>query len=40
MWQYTDKGRVNGIVGNVDTSYCYKCYPDLMRKEGWNGFGK
>ena len=40
MWQYTDKGRVNGIVGNVDTSYCYKCYPDLMRKEGWNGFSK
>lgn len=23
MWQYTDSGRVNGISGNVDVSYCY-----------------
>lgn len=26
MWQYTDKGVVSGITGNVDKSYCYKEY--------------
>lgn len=24
MWQYSCKGRVNGIAGNVDMNYCYK----------------
>jgi len=23
IWQYTDKGRINGISGNVDMDYCY-----------------
>ena len=23
MWQYTDKGKVSGISGNVDMNYCY-----------------
>ena len=26
MWQYTDKGIVDGITGNVDLNYCYKNY--------------
>ena len=26
MWQYTSTGRVDGISGNVDKSYCYKKY--------------
>ena len=26
MWQYSDKGRVNGIPSNVDMNYCYKNY--------------
>ncbi len=26
IWQYTDKGSVNGIQGNVDLNYCYKNY--------------
>ena len=26
MWQYTSKGSVNGINGNVDKNYCYKKY--------------
>lgn len=26
MWQYTDKGKVDGITGNVDMNYCYKNY--------------
>ncbi len=26
MWQYTEKGRVKGIPGNVDLDLCYKIY--------------
>lgn len=26
IWQYTSKGKVNGINGNVDMNYCYKNY--------------
>lgn len=26
MWQYSEKGRVNGISGNCDMDYCYKDY--------------
>ncbi len=26
IWQYTDKGIINGIQGNVDLNYCYKKY--------------
>ena len=26
IWQYTDKGNINGITGNVDLNYCYKKY--------------
>ena len=26
MWQYTDKGSVSGISGNVDVNICYKNY--------------
>ncbi len=26
MWQYTSTGKVDGISGNVDKSYCYKKY--------------
>lgn len=24
MWQYSDKGRISGIKGNVDMNYCYR----------------
>lgn len=26
MWQYSDKGKVNGISGSVDVNYCYVDY--------------
>ena len=26
MWQYSEKGSVSGITGNVDLNYCYKEY--------------
>lgn len=36
IWQYTSKGRVPGIAGNVDTNYVYKDYPELIRGAGLN----
>lgn len=29
MWQYTDSGKINGISGNVDVSYCYKDFTTI-----------
>jgi len=40
MWQYGDKGRVNGISGNVDMDYCYKDFPSIIKKVGLNGYPK
>lgn len=39
MWQYTDKGRVNGIVGDVDLNYGYVDYPTLIQSLGLNNYG-
>lgn len=30
IWQYSSKGRVNGITGNVDMNYCYVDYPSII----------
>ena len=38
MWQYSSKGRVDGIEGNVDMNYCYVDYPTLMKTSGLNGY--
>jgi GH25 family lysozyme M1 (1,4-beta-N-acetylmuramidase) len=38
MWQYSSKGKVNGIQGNVDMNYCYVDYPTLMKTEHKNGY--
>lgn len=41
MWQYTDKGVVDGITENtVDLNICYKDYPSIIKKGGYNGFEK
>ena len=40
IWQYTDKGKVNGITGNVDMDYSYKNYPAIMKQYGLNGYKK
>jgi len=40
MWQYTDKGIVEGIDTEIDLNYCYRDYPSLMKKWGLNGFEK
>lgn len=32
MWQYSSKGKVEGISGNVDMNYCYFDYPANIAK--------
>lgn len=38
IWQYTSKGNVPGIDGNVDMDLSYKDYPAIMKEKGLNGF--
>ncbi len=38
IWQYSWKGKVNGISGDVDLNYCYKDFPSLMKTAGLNGY--
>ncbi len=40
IWQYSETGRVNGIVGNVDLDIAYKDYPTIIKKAGLNGYSK
>lgn len=32
MWQYSDSGKVSGIVGNVDMNYSYHDYAEITSK--------
>ena len=38
MHQYSFRGIVDGIRGNVDLDYAEKDYPEIMRKNKLNGF--
>lgn len=38
LWQYSDKGKIPGITGDVDLDYCYKDLPTIIKKAGKNGF--
>lgn len=38
MWQYTSKGKVDGIEGNVDLDYSYVDYSDIIKRYGYNGY--
>ena len=38
MWQNSSTGKVNGIVGNVDTDIAYKDYPAIIKSGKLNGF--
>lgn len=40
MWQYSSKGKINGISGNVDLDYSYNDYATIIKKAGYNGFKK
>ena len=39
IWQYSDKGRLNGYDGNLDMNEAYRNYPEIIRKKGLNGWG-
>ena len=38
IWQYSEKGKVDGISGNVDLDICYKDFPTIIKGKGLNGF--
>lgn len=38
MWQYSSKGAVNGISGNVDMNVCYTDYPAYVKSHGLNHY--
>lgn len=40
LWQYSDKGSVDGISGNVDLDICTTDFPAIIKKKGLNGFGQ
>lgn len=40
LWQYSWKGSVSGIVGDVDLDYAYQDYPAIIKAAGLNGFSK
>lgn len=41
FWQYSDAGRLDGVVGNVDLDYCYNDQlPSFIIEHGFNGYEK
>ena len=38
--QYSWKGKVNGIKGDVDMDNCIKDYPNIIKNAGLNGYSK
>ena len=38
MWQYSSKGRVPGISGNVDLDVAYMDFPAVIKGKGLNGY--
>lgn len=40
LWQYSWKGNINGISGDVDLDYAYKNYPSIIKNASLNGFSK
>ncbi len=40
MWQYTSKGKIDGISGNVDMNECYRDFPSVIKGAGLNGYAK
>lgn len=38
IWQYSWKGKIDGINGDVDLDYCYKDFPSIIKRKGLNKF--
>ena len=39
IWQYSWRGKVDGIAGDVDLNYAYEDYPSIIKWAGLNGWG-
>ena len=39
IWQHSCKGKVDGIIGDVDLDKCYVDYPERIKANRLNGFG-
>ena len=39
VWQYSEKGKIDGISGNVDLDTCTKDFPTIIKSKGLNGYG-
>lgn len=39
IWQHSCKGKVDGIIGDVDLDKCYVDYPATIKAKGMNGIG-
>lgn len=40
VWQYSSKGSISGISGNVDMNYSYIDFPSTIKNGGFNGYSK
>ena len=40
IWQYSSKGKVDGIAGNVDVNECYRDFAAVIKDAGLNGYSK
>lgn len=38
MWQYSSSGSVDGISGSADMDVCFKDYPTICKRYGFNGY--
>lgn len=38
LWQYSEKGSVSGILGNVDLDICTTDFPAIIKTKGLNGY--
>lgn len=38
VWQYSWKGKINGISGDVDMDYCYTDFEKIIKEKNLNGF--
>lgn len=40
VWQYSWKGKIPGIKGDVDLDHCYRDFPEEIKAAGLNGYQK
>lgn len=40
LWQYSSKGKIPGISGNVVLDYSYQDFPSIIMRGGFNGYSE